>query len=242
MWWFPVSPRRFCPSVGGVTLIFLLLAVCLATGGIHVPVKIQDKDADATLKGIQAPIPLPTNFEERLSTEMRMTTAEKSRRMGDPAPIYRDKDSHTRGEDQARALGRQARGFFSFWPFSIEITKGKGADHHPGGGGGWGPSHYGSSPLPPFNHPNPHQLTHRAGVTLHASSHPIKKAARFETPAEHEADDELDPDNDPEVQKLRLQIYKMKVRAKKWKKIWKYNLAEVKSILVSRLIDFVEFI
>ncbi|XP_021961154.1 uncharacterized protein LOC110856877 isoform X3 [Folsomia candida] len=165
MWWFPVSPRRFCPSVGGVTLIFLLLAVCLATGGIHVPVKIQDKDADATLKGIQAPIPLPTNFEERLSTEMRMTTAEKSRRMGDPAPIYRDKDSHTRGEDQARALGRQARGFFSFWPFSIEITKGKGADHHPGGGGGWGPSHYGS-------HKGPSTGFHfNKGITFKAGSH-----------------------------------------------------------------------
>ncbi|OXA51356.1 uncharacterized protein LOC110852002 isoform X3 [Folsomia candida] len=85
---------------------------------------------------------------------------------------------------------------------------------------GWGPGHYGSYDKGPHHG--------------HGEPHPINFGA-------HD-DDEYDPDDDPEVQKLRLEMYKMVTRAKKWKKILKYNLAEVGAQIFTKGIEFLEFI
>ncbi len=61
-------------------------------------------------------------------------------------------------------------------------------------------------------------------------------------PPHFDNDKEYDPDDDPEVQKLRVELFKMKKRTKKWKKIVAYNLAEVGAQIVTKVIDFLEFL
>jgi len=53
---------------------------------------------------------------------------------------------------------------------------------------------------------------------------------------------EYDPDDDPEVQKLRIELFKQVKRAKKWKKILKYNGAEIVAQVIIKALDFLEFI
>jgi len=98
------------------------------------------------------------------------------------------------------------------FPLSLEISKG-------GVNKGIGPVHFGS-------YPDHHSGPPPGPLSFH----------------EKHDSEEYDPDDDPEVQKLRLEMYKMVTRAKKWKKILKYNLAEVGAQLITKALDYMTFI
>lgn len=52
----------------------------------------------------------------------------------------------------------------------------------------------------------------------------------------------FDPDEDPEVLKLRVELYKAVKKTKKWKKIVKKDLAEIAAQYLIKGIEFLEFI
>ncbi|ODN02565.1 hypothetical protein Ocin01_04117, partial [Orchesella cincta] len=164
--------------------------------------------------GRSRPINLPPGFDDRVRKRMKMDRRTKTPLHGDPNPI--DEDDEEGRQPESRLL----------WPFSIEITK--GAKDKGGWGHGGGPGGYGS-----LGHPPPHvQRPPHIQRPPHNHEH--------DRPPYYDNDKEYDPDDDPEVQKLRIELFKMVKRTKKWKKILKYNLAEVGAQVVTKVIEFLE--
>jgi len=68
------------------------------------------------------------------------------------------------------------------------------------------------------------------------------EAQHHYSPPEPIPDHGFDPDLDPEVQKLRIEVFKEHKRKKKWTKILKHEIAEIAAHGLIKAISFLEFI